>query len=338
MIHKMLRDSMSVAASRPAKSEARLAADFSRTKFTGALRPFPVTPQVTVPASIEKPDYALDGMPKSEAAARGSNKIEINTAEQIEAMRHVCLIGREVIDIAGRGIKAGVTADEIDKLVHEACLERNGYPSPLNYHNFPKSVCVSVNEVICHGIPDTRPLEDGDIVNLDVSVMVNGHHADLNETYLVGDVDDESKRLVKCAYDSLAAAVAIVRPGTMYRELGNVITRVARKEGFSVVRSYCGHGVHRMFHTAPNVPHYAKNKAVGVMRPGHIFTIEPMINAGSHHDETWPDNWTAVTKDGKRSAQFEHTMLVTETGVELLTARIGAPKSEMVWDEAAIQR
>ncbi|KAI2535265.1 METAP1 isoform 11, partial [Pan troglodytes] len=163
-----------------------------------------------------------------------------------------------------------------------ACIARNCYPSPLNYYNFPKSCCTSVNEVICHGIPDRRPLQEGDIVN--------------------------------------------VKPGVRYRELGNIIQKHAQANGFSVVRSYCGHGIHKLFHTAPNVPHYAKNKAVGVMKSGHVFTIEPMICEGGWQDETWPDGWTAVTRDGKRSAQFEHTLLVTDTGCEILTRRLDSAR------------
>uniref|UniRef100_A0A7M5WXM5 Methionine aminopeptidase n=1 Tax=Clytia hemisphaerica TaxID=252671 RepID=A0A7M5WXM5_9CNID len=173
------------------------------------------------------------------------------------------------------------TTDEIDRIVHEATIERNCYPSPLNYYTFPKSCCTSVNEVICHGIPDKRPLDEGDIVNLDITCYYDGFHADLNETLFVGKVDDDSKRLVQTAYDSLMAAVNEVKPGVRYRDLGKFIQKVAQDNGCSVTRTYCGHGIHRLFHTAPNVPHYAKNKAVGIMKPGHVFTIEPMINLGS---------------------------------------------------------
>ena len=170
--------------------------------------------------------------------------------------------------------------------------------------------------MICHGIPDLRPLEDGDIVNIDISVFYENYHSDLNETYMVGSVNEDSRRLVECAYKTLAAAVGMCKPGTLYRDLGEAIEKVARSYRCSVVRTYCGHGVGELFHTAPNIPHYAKNKAKGVMAPGHIFTIEPMINLGSYRDVLWPDGWTAVTIDGARSAQFEHTVLVTETRVE----------------------
>jgi methionyl aminopeptidase len=242
-----------------------------------------------------------------------------------------------VLNIGARAIRVGITTDEIDRIVHEACIERDCYPSPLRYHHFPKSCCTSVNEVICHGIPDKRPLEDGDIVNIDVTVYHNGFHGDLNETYCVGNVDEAGKKLIENSRRCLEKAIAIVRPGTLYREIGAVIEKEARKDGFSVVRTYCGHGIHRLFHCAPNVPHYSsktalsdhvvccslngdvENKAVGVMKVGHTFTIEPMISEGTWRDVTWPDDWTAVTQDGKRSAQFEHTLVVTETGCEILT-------------------
>lgn len=183
-----------------------------------------------------------------------------------------------------------------------------------------------------------RPLQDGDIVNLDISVYYNGYHADLNETFFIGEVDADSRRLVECAFNSLAAAVDMVKPGTLYRDFGNTIARVAKGYNCSVVNTYCGHGIGTLFHTAPNVPHYAKNKAKGVVQPGHVFTIEPMINLGGYRDCLWPDGWTAVTIDGSRSSQFEHTMVVTETGVELLTARVGEPTDRMVWRPEVFQK
>jgi len=214
-----------------------------------------------------------------------------------------------VLDEAARVTDVGVTTDEIDRVVHEACIERECYPSPLNYYRFPKSCCTSVNEVICHGIPDLRP------------VYHRGFHGDLNETFLIGEVSPEAKKLVQATWECLQNAIKMVKPGVKYRDVGNVIQKHAQANGFSVVRSYCGHGINRLFHTAPSIPHYAKNKAVGVMKPGHSFTIEPMISEGTWRDEQWPDDWTAVTQDGKLSAQFEETLLVTENGVEVLTKR-----------------
>ena len=171
-----------------------------------------------------------------------------------------------------------------------------------------------MNEIICHGIPDMRQLENGDILNIDISVYKDGYHADLNETFLVGSVDKESVFLVKSAYECLQKAIEICKPGTMYKEIGEVIGNFIESRGLAVTKTYCGHGIGKLFHCTPNVPHYRKNKAVGIMRPGHIFTIEPMINQGSWKDFTWLDEWTASTVDGKRSAQFEHTILITETG------------------------
>lgn len=215
--------------------------------------------------------------------------IPLYSDETIENIREACRIGRKVLDAAHRAIAIGVTCDEIDVIVHEATIEEDAYPSPLNYYDFPKSVCTSVNEVICHGIPDLRPLENGDIVNVDVSVFKRGVNSDLNETYLVGECDEKSKHLVKNAYLSLKAAVAMLKPNVMYRDIGKAIAGHAESQGLSVVKSYCGHGVGENFHCMPNVPHYKNNKAVGITKPGHIFTIEPMINMGTWQDVTWAD-------------------------------------------------
>jgi len=295
---------------------------FTGYMFTGKLRPGFVSPMRIVPSHIHKPDYAThpQGISISERSARGSAIVEIKSNEEIAKMRKVCRFGREVLEIAAKMVKVGTTTDEIDRVVHEACIERECYPSPLNYYNFPKSVCTSINEVVCHGIPDNRELEDGDIINIDISTYYDGVHGDLNETYLVGNVDEQGRKLVQTTSECLQKSIEIVKPGTMYREVGNVISKHAQSNGFSVVRSYCGHGIGKLFHSTPNVPHYAKNKAIGTMKPGHVFTIEPMINEGVYNDQLWPDDWTSVTKDGKRSAQFEHTLLVTETGCDVLTA------------------
>jgi methionyl aminopeptidase len=198
------------------------------------------------------------------------------------------------------------------------------YPSPLNYCHFPKSFCSSVNEIICHGIPDKRPLQDGDIVNLDISLYHGGFHGDLNETYYVGDkakADPETVRVVETARECLQKSIDTVKPGTLFRSFGDVISAHAESRNCSVVRAYVGHGINQLFHGAPNIPHYKNNKAVGACKEGMCFTIEPMINLGTHKDKTWPDDWTSATVDGKRSAQFEHTLLVTKDGVEVLTAR-----------------
>ncbi|KAL1931404.1 hypothetical protein VTP01DRAFT_9546 [Rhizomucor pusillus] len=292
---------------------------FSTFKYTGPLRPvYPLSPRRPVPDHIQRPDYAETGIPKSEFSARG-NAIRVLNAEEIEGVRKACKITREVLEIAAASVRVGITTDEIDRIVHDATIERGAYPSPLNYNYFPKSCCTSLNEVICHGIPDQRPLQDGDIINIDISCFYNGYHGDANATYLVGNVSDVAKKLVQTTKECLDLAIAAVKPGMRYRDFGKIIEKHAHKNGFSVVRAFCGHGINQLFHCAPNVPHYANNKAIGIVRPGHIFTIEPMICEGVYDEVLWPDNWTATTKDGKLSAQFEHTLLVTETGVEILT-------------------
>nr|ACO12085.1 Methionine aminopeptidase 1 [Lepeophtheirus salmonis] len=299
-----------------------------RFKFTGNLRPFPQTPKRLVPEKIPRPDYAVhpDGIPLSETKMKGNTYVRILDEEEIEALRVSCRLGRQVLDEAAAVVDAGVTTEEIDRVVHEACIERDCYPSPLGYYNFPKSCCTSVNEVICHGIPDKRVLEKGDIVNVDVTVFHRGFHGDLNETLFAGEPTPTAKALVLNTWECLDKAIKeCVKPGVKYREVGNVIQKHAGNSGYSVVRGYCGHGIHRLFHCAPNVPHYAKNKAVGFMKPGHAFTIEPMISEGVWSDQTWPDSWTAVTTDGKLSAQFEQTMVVTSKGADVLAARLGKP-------------
>ncbi|CAO3622685.1 unnamed protein product [Cunninghamella echinulata] len=202
-------------------------------------------------------------------------------------MREVCRITREVLEIAAKAVRVGITTDEIDRIVHEATIERGAYPSPLNYNYFPKSCCTSINEVICHGIPDQRPLEDGDIINIDISCFYKGFHGDTNGTYLVGNVDEVGKKLVQTTKECLEKAIAMVKPGVRYRDFGKVIEEHATKNGFSVVRSFVGHGINEFFHCAPNIPHYANNKAIGIIRPGHIFTIEPMICEGDWKDHLW---------------------------------------------------
>jgi len=311
--------------------------------FSGDLRPTLLSPKRTVPPSTRRPDYAnsIQGISMSEQRDRANNNsIRVYGPAELDCengLRHACAMGREVLDIAGKALKPGVTTDEIDRIVHEACIERDCYPSPLNYYNFPKSVCTSVNEVICHGIPDYREIQDGDIVNVDITTYNRGgYHGDLNETFCVGNVDEEGKKLVRTAFECLSEALAMVKPGTLYRDLGTKIHKTASANDCSVVRTYCGHGIGSLFHTAPNVPHYHKNKAKGIMKTGHVFTVEPMINLGGPADMTWDDNWTAVTKDGKRSAQFEHTVIVTETGCEILTARNDEPV--MCWKEELINR
>jgi len=318
----------------------KLPRHFIGYSFIGKLRPALVHPRKPPPPGSVVPDYGShpDGVSLEERAR--PKEIPELTGTDLETMREACRLGREILDLASRALKPGVTGDFIDRLVYHACCERKCYPSPLNYYKFPKSVCVSPNEVICHGIPDMRPIEEGDIVNLDISIYYKGFHSDLNETFFVGKCDEDAHRVVRAAYESLLAAVQLIRPGTLYRDLGAAIVGSASKSACSIVNTYTGHGVGRLFHGPPNVPHYKKNKAVGIMKPGHVFTVEPMVNLGGNGgDRLWPDNWTAVTKDGKLSAQFEHTFLVTEQGVEVLTARRGTATDGMpAFDPAMFQR
>lgn len=282
---------------------------FPSFPFTGPLRPvYPLSDKRVVPKSIRRPDYAdrPDGIPSSRSSMR-SNKVEILDATAQQKMRKVCKLAREVLDIAAAALRPGITTDEIDEIVHNACIERNSYPSPLNYNQFPKSVCTSVNEVICHGIPDKRVLLNGDIVNLDVTLYHDGYHGDLNETYYVGDrakANPDTVRVVETARECLELAIKEVKPGTLFREFGNIIEKHAKGRDCSVIRTYVGHGINHTFHCPPNIPHYAKNKAVGECKPGMTFTIEPMVALGKYRDVTWPDNWTSTTIDGKLTAQF----------------------------------
>lgn len=298
---------------------------FPEYEFTGKVEPlYPLSPVSRVPDNIQTPDYAFSGSPTSEILEARSSIIEPLNEKQLKKYKTVCKLGREVLDLAAAAIKPGVTTEEIDKIVFEETVKRKAYPSPLNYYNFPKSVCTSVNEIICHGIPDKRPLKDGDIVNIDISLYKDGLHTDLNETYYVGDKaksDPKIVNLVETTRECLQLCIDIVKPGVPFREFGNIIEKHAKQNGCSVVRTYCGHGTGQYFHCSPEVPHYARNKASGVCKKGVIFTIEPMINMGTWRDVRWPDNWTAATADGKYSAQFEHTLLVTDDGCEILTAR-----------------
>ncbi|KAM0748017.1 methionine aminopeptidase [Meredithblackwellia eburnea MCA 4105] len=299
--------------------------------YTGKLRavyPDKPVPMREVPAHILKPDYATEVKGRSfqeQAARRMMGKFgKIHTKAEIESMRTVCKLAREVLDLAAATLRPGLTTLEIDDYVHKLCIERDSYPSPLNYRLFPRSVCTSINEVICHGIPDARPLEDGDIINLDVTLYHKGFHGDVNATYPVGNVSEENMNLIRTSRKCLDESIRICKPGTLFRDVGGVIEPVAKAQGFSTNRTYVGHGINQLFHPPPDIAHYANSKStVGEMKTGMIFTIEPMICIGNQQDVHWPDNWTAVTTDGKCSAQFEETLLVTADGVEVLTAAPG---------------
>lgn len=293
-------------------------------KFTGKLRPGLISPIRKVPAEIRRPDYALraDGASPSEEQAYRTTKIPKYNDAKLEAIRSVGKIGRKVLEAGIAAAVVGATTESIDEAVHKACIEHNVYPSTLNYLKFPKSCCTSINEVVCHGIPDSTVLQEGDIINLDISCYSkDGVHTDLNETIFVGKPSEEDIKLVHVTYEAMMLAIrTVVKPDAMYKHIGDVIGPFVEAHGFSAVRDICAHGVGELFHTNPSIPHYKGNKAAGKMLVGHVFTIEPMVNAGKWQDVTWPDNWTITTKDGTKSAQFEHTMTVTPNGAEIFTA------------------
>jgi methionyl aminopeptidase len=277
-----------------------------------------ISPDRTVPPEIPRPPYAPDAPALIPA---------VPPEAFADRMRAAGRAAREVLLELQQAIRVGMTTDELDRICHEACIARGGYPSPLHYKGFPKSLCTSVNEVICHGIPDDRVLQDGDIVNCDVTIYLGGVHGDCNATFLVGDVDDEGRRLVQVTKEALWKGIEQVRPGNRLYEIGRAIQTHAEGAGFGVVRSFVGHGLGEEFHTAPAVPHYYDPSADLVLAPGMTFTIEPMINEGSWQlGSIWSDGWTAPTRDGSRSAQFEHSLLVTPTGVEVLTLLPNEPR------------
>lgn len=278
-----------------------------------------LTPQRAVPDSIPRPPYAAGlGMPTERDAGKPRSE------DVIRRMRVAGQAAAEVLQLVGEAVAPGVTTDELDRIAHEASIARGGYPSPLLYGHppYPKSVCTSVNEVICHGIPDSTVLKATDIVNVDVTVFLDGVHGDTNATFLVGgpdSVDLQSQHLVRTTRECLELGIAAVRPGARLRDIGRAIQDHAERNKLSVVRSFVGHGVGEIFHGEPSVLHYYEPQATRLLEEGMTFTIEPMINVGSWRHRMWDDDWTAVTTDGKRSAQFEHTLLVTADGAEILT-------------------
>ena len=284
-----------------------------------------VSPRRAVPDHIARPPYAESGVPIRWAESR------VKTPEIIERMRHAGKVAAEVLRLAGEMVAPGITTDEIDVYVHDLCIERNAYPSPLNYNHFPKSVCTSVNEVICHGIPDSRALQDGDIINIDVTTYIGGVHGDTNATFFVGNVDPASRQLVQVTEECMWHGIEAVRPGRPLSDIGRAIEVHAKKYRYGVVRAFIGHGIGEQFHTDVQVLHYYDERANTIMRPGMTFTIEPMITMGTwQHKMVFDDNWTAVTTDGRRTAQFEHTILVTDDGFDVLTAP-GAVSPSAPW-------
>jgi methionyl aminopeptidase len=278
-----------------------------------AIAPAAISPRRPVPDGIARPEYV--GRP-APAPFTGS---EVKDAETIERMRVACRLAARALATVGEHVAPGVTTDELDRVGHEFLCDHGAYPSTLGYKGFPKSLCTSVNEVICHGIPDARVLEDGDIVNVDITAYVGGVHGDTNATFLAGDVDEESRLLVDRTRESLARAIKAVRPGRQVNVIGRVIEAYAKRFGYGVVREFTGHGIGTAFHSGLIIPHYDDPRFDDEIRPGMTFTIEPMLTLGTHEWVMWDDGWTVVTADGRRSAQFEHTLLVTRDGAEILT-------------------
>ncbi|GEK19644.1 methionine aminopeptidase [Cellulomonas xylanilytica] len=276
--------------------------------------PGTLSPRRSVPSGIARPEYV--GRP-GPARWTGSDVLD---ADMIERVRVAARIAAQALELVGSHVAPGVTTDELDAIGHDFLVEHGAYPSTLGYRDFPKSLCTSVNEVICHGIPDSTVVEDGDIVNIDVTAYIGGVHGDNNATFLAGDVDEESRLLVERTREALARAIKAVVPGREINVVGRVIEKYAARFGYGVVRDYTGHGVGPAFHTGLVVPHYDAAPAYDTLiEPGMVFTIEPMLNLGTPDWVMWDDDWTVVTADGRRSAQFEHTLLVTDTGAEILT-------------------
>lgn len=278
-----------------------------------AVRSAPVSGVRSVPGSIPRPEYV--GRP-GPARHTGS---DVQTPETVERMRVAGRIAAQAMAAAAATIAPGVTTDELDAVVHEFMLDHGAYPSTLGYRGFPRSCCTSVNEVVCHGIPDARPLEDGDLVKIDVTAYKDGVHGDNCATYFCGEVDESSRLLTERTQEALNRAIKAVRPGRQVNVLGRVIETYAKRFGYGVVRDYTGHGVHTTFHSGLIIPHYDEPRYDTVIEPGMTFTIEPMLTLGSGDAHLGDDDWTVLTDDGSRCAQFEHTLVVTDTGAEVLT-------------------
>jgi methionyl aminopeptidase len=252
------------------------------------------------------------------------NRISIKSPAEQEAMRVAGRLAADVLDMIGPRVQAGVTTGELDRICHEFIVgTQKAIPAPLNYKGFPKSICTSVNHVVCHGIPGDRVLRAGDIVNVDVTVIKDGFHGDTSRMFPVGEISVQARRLCQVGFEAMWRGIRLVRPGTRLGDLGHVIQSYVESEGYSVVREYCGHGIGRIFHEDPQVLHYGEAGTGLELVPGMTFTVEPMVNAGRRQVKLLGDGWTVVTKDHSLSAQWEHTVLVTADGVEVLT--LGAP-------------
>ncbi|MGY0232504.1 type I methionyl aminopeptidase [Longispora urticae] len=270
------------------------------------------SPWRAVPSNIVRPEY----VGKKKPTRIGE---DVQTPEIIERMRIAGRLAAQALEVGGQAVKSGVTTDEIDRIVHEFLCDHGAYPSTLGYKGFPKSCCTSLNEVICHGIPDSTVVEDGDIVNIDVTAYINGVHGDTNATFFAGEPAEEVRLLVERTREATMRGIKAVKPGRSLNVVGRVIESYAKRFGYGVVRDFTGHGIGQTFHTGLYVPHYDNPRLDTVIEVGMTFTIEPMITLGTHDYDIWADEWTVVTKDRKWTAQFEHTLVVTEAGAEILT-------------------
>ncbi|MCH9816349.1 MAG: type I methionyl aminopeptidase [Actinomycetia bacterium] len=279
----------------------------------GTLQPGRISPRRAVPDTIARPEYVGKSAPKP---YRGP---EVKDAETVERMRIAGRIAADALQTVGAAVRPGITTDELDRIGHEYLLDHNAYPSTLGYRGFPKSLCTSLNEVMCHGIPDSTVIQDGDICNIDITAFIGGVHGDTNATFLAGDVDEESRLLVERTHEATMRAIKVVAPGRPLTVIGRVIERYAKRFNYGVVRDFTGHGIGTSFHTGLVVPHYEDPQLNVTIETGMTFTIEPMLCLGTYDYEIWSDDWTVVTHDRLRSAQFEHTLLVTDSGAEILT-------------------
>jgi len=275
--------------------------------------PGTLSPRRPVPDHIPRPEYVDKPAPERFTGS------EVKDADTIARMRIAARIAAQALQEVGKHVAPGVTHDELDRIGHEFLLDHDAYPSTLGYRGFPKSLCTSANEVICHGIPDSRVVEDGDIVNIDITAFIGGVHGDTNATFMTPGVSEEVRDLVERTEESLRRAINAVRPGRQINVIGRVIEAYAKRFGYGVVREFTGHGIGTAFHSGLIIAHFDDPAYDTVMEPGMTFTIEPMLNLGTHEWEMWDDDWTVVTRDRRTSAQFEHTLLVTDTGAEILT-------------------
>lgn len=285
-----------------------------RSPETGFLFPGKVSAPLSVPAHIRRPEYVGKSSP---AKFTGSH---VRTQEEIAKIRAAGRIAAQAIELVGQAIKPGVTTDALDRLAHDFVVSQGAYPSTLGYRGYPKSICSSINEVICHGIPDDTVLHEGDIVNIDITAFLDGYHGDSNRTFAVGAISEELQLLVERTHEAMMRGINAALPGREVNIIGRAIESYAKRFGYGVVRDFTGHGIGEAFHSGLIIPHYDSTPLYSdVIEVGMVFTVEPMLTLGTHEWDLWPDDWTVTTRDKSLTAQFEHTIAVTESGPEILT-------------------